>query len=322
MPQWSELEQVFVTPMSSQCHSDESNDMCSTVSEARPLIDVRDLVKRFGDKVVLNGFNLTVERGETCVIIGGSGSGKSTFGRLLVGLQRADAGEIWVAGLNIVGLGESELERVRRKFAFVFQSSALLDSMSVFDNVAFPLREARQLSAAEIDNRVHQALSELNVEDAAAQFPGELSGGMAKRVGIARAVVTEPEILVYDEPTSGIDPVGSRVIDELIERMRTSHCVTSIVITHDMVTANDVADRVVLLANGQAVAHGPPKELFRSHGKDIEPFASASGIDLARMVQGTSRDTPAKIREQWQEAHPAAKSSTKVSWWPWSWRPA
>jgi len=137
------------------------------------------------------------------------------------------------------------LERARRKFAFVFQSSALLDSISVFDNVAFPLREARHLSAVDVNERVHRALSELKVEDAAKKLPGELWGGMAKRVGIARAVVTEPEILVYDEPTSGIGPIGSRIIDELIERMRTSYFVTSIVITHDMVTANDVADHVV-----------------------------------------------------------------------------
>ena len=296
--------------------------MSPPVSETTSLIDVRNLVKRFGDKLVLNGFNLTVERGETCVLIGGSGAGKSTFARLLVGLQRADGGEIRVDGLNIVGLGERDLERVRRKFAFVFQSSALLDSMSVFDNVAFPLREARQLSAMEIKKRVHQSLSELNVEDAAKKLPGELSGGMAKRVGIARAVVTEPEILVYDEPTSGIDPVGSRAIDELIERMRTSHCVTSIVITHDMVTANDVADRVVLLANGQVVAQGPPAELFRSHGKEIEPIAVASGIDLARLLPRTSRKSPAKIRAQWKEAHPPVVSLPKARSRSWFWRTA
>jgi len=294
--------------------------MSLSVPETTSLIDVRNLVKRFGDKLVLNGFNLTVERGETCVIIGGSGSGKSTFARLLVGLERADAGEIRVDGLNIVRLGEGDLERVRRKFAVVFQSSALLDSMSVFDNVAFPLREARQLSAREIKQRVHHALSELNVDDAALKLPGELSGGMAKRVGIARAVVTEPEILIYDEPTSGIDPVGSRVIDELIERMRISHSVTSIVITHDMVTANDVADRVVLLANGQAVAQGPPEELFRSHGKDIEPFAVASGIDLARLLPRTSRKSPAKIRAQWIEEHPPIVSQPSAWSWPWSLR--
>jgi len=294
--------------------------MTPTVAELTSLIDVRDLMKRFGDNLVLNGFNLKVERSETCVIIGGSGSGKSTFARLLVGLERADAGEIRIDGLDIVPLGEGDLERVRRKFAFVFQSSALLDSMSVFDNVAFPLREARHLSAVDVNERVHRALSELNVEDAAKKLPGELSGGMAKRVGIARAVVTEPEILVYDEPTSGIDPIGSRVIDELIERMRTSYCVTSIVITHDMVTANDVADHVVLLANGKAIAQGPPEELFGSHGKDIEPFTLASGIDLAGLSPRTSRESPAQICAQWKAAHPPMVNLPSVWRWPWAWR--
>lgn len=181
----------------------------------------------------MDGFNLTVEHGETCVIIGGSGSGKSTFARLLVGIEQADSGEIWVDGIDLVRLHERELADVRRKFAVVFQSSAVLDSMSVLDNVAFPLREAQCWSAAEIARRVHLVLNELGVVDASLKFPGQLSGGMAKRVGIARAVVTEPEILVYDEPTSGIDAVGSRIIDELIERMRVSHGVTSVVITHD-----------------------------------------------------------------------------------------
>ena len=194
--------------------------MSDVAAGGTAFIDVRKLVKRFGDKVVLDRFNLTVNRGETCVIIGGSGSGKSTFARLLVGLERADAGEIWIDGVNIARLSGRELDRVRRRFAVVFQNHALLDSMSVFDNVAFPMREETGASVTEIDKRVHLALRDLDVDDAAKMLPGELSGGMAKRVAIARAVVTNPEILVYDEPTSGLDPVSSRVVDGLIERMR------------------------------------------------------------------------------------------------------
>jgi phospholipid/cholesterol/gamma-HCH transport system ATP-binding protein len=283
--------------------------MNTPTAEPASLIDVRNLVKRYDDKPVLNGFSLTVQRGETCVIIGASGSGKSTFARLLVGLERPDSGEIRIAGVDIVPLGARERDRIRKKFAFVFQQSGLLDSMSVFDNVAFPLREARHLIAAEIEKRVHLTLRELDIEDAASKLPGQLSGGMAKRVGIARAVVTEPEILVYDEPTSGIDPIGARVIDGLIERMRVLHGVTSVVISHDLVTAYDVADRVVLLASGKAVAQGAPEELFRSHATAIEPFAEASGIDLANLASRSSRVPAAKIRAQWVRSHPPSTES-------------
>lgn len=284
-----------------------------------PLIEVRNLVKRFDNKVVLDGFDLTVERGETCAIIGGSGSGKSTFARLLVGLTHADSGEILVDGTDLVGLGEHALDRIRRKFAVVFQSSALLDSMSVFENVAFPLVEARELKIAEIDARVHGTLRELDIDDAATKLPGELSGGMAKRVGIARAVVTEPEILVYDEPTSGIDPIGSRVIDELIERMRVSHNVTSIVITHDMVTAFDVADRIALLAGGKIVAQGPPQELFSSNIKAIVPFIVSSGVDFEELRPNAARVLPAIIRARWNESHPPLAPRARDWSWPWPW---
>ncbi len=290
--------------------------MSAAASESHPLIEVKNLVKRYDEKVVLDGFSLTVERGETCVIIGASGSGKSTFARLLVGLERPDSGEIWVDGANLVGLGERALDRIRRKFAVVFQKYALLDSMSVFDNVAFPMHEETDLSDAEIAKRVHVALKELDVDDAAGKLPGELSGGMSKRVGIARAVVTDPEILVYDEPTSGLDPVSSRVVDGLIERMRTGHGVTSVVITHDMVTAYGIADHVVLLAEGRAVAQGPPEELFRSHGKEIEPFAEASGVDLARLASRASRKSPATIRARWVSSHPKAEPQARRASWP------
>ena len=207
---------------------------------------------------------------------------------------------------------------MRRRFAMVFQKYALLDSMTVFDNVAFPLREETRMPESEIRERVHLALRELEVDDAAKKLPGELSGGMAKRVGIARAVVTEPELLVYDEPTSGLDPVGSRVVDGLIERMRERHCVTSLVITHDMVTAYEVADRVVLLAHGKVLAQGTPEQLFREHGGEIEPFALSSGIDLARLAPRTSRKSPAEISARWDATHPP-KDMEEHGWkWPWT----
>jgi phospholipid/cholesterol/gamma-HCH transport system ATP-binding protein len=275
----------------------------SSTSGARALIEVHDLVKTYDGLVVLDRFELRVERGETCVLIGGSGAGKSTFGRLLVGLERPDSGEIWVDGVDIVKLGARDLDRVRRKFSVVFQGAALLDSMSVFDNVAFPMREEMHLTEHEIRDRVHHALRELDIDGAATKLPGTLSGGMAKRVGIARALVTDPEMLVYDEPTSGLDPVSARVVDALIESMRAAHAVTSVVITHDMVTAYDVADQVVLLAHGKSVVAGPPAEVFRSHAEEIEAFTRSSGVDLATLPPRSARRSPASLRAQWERSH-------------------
>jgi len=285
---------------------------------AGPLIMVKGLVKRYGSQVVLNGFDLSLDRGETCVLIGGSGSGKSTFARLLVGLERPDAGEIRVAGVDLEHARGDKLREVRRKFAMVFQKDALLDSMTVFDNVAFPLKEETDMPAREIAQKVRFALAELDVDDAEAKLPGQLSGGMAKRVGIARAVVTEPEIIVYDEPTSGLDPVSARVVDRLIERMRERHAVTSVVITHDMVTAYEVADHVVLLAEGRAVARGSPEEIFRSHAAEIAPFISSSGVAPATLASRTHRESAAVIRERWTAQHRAAPSTRHRWHWPWA----
>jgi phospholipid/cholesterol/gamma-HCH transport system ATP-binding protein len=176
--------------------------------------------------------------------------------------------------------------------------------MTVFDNVAFPLREEKHVDEDTIHERVTSQLRELGLEQAASKLPSELSGGMAKRVGIARAMVTEPEILVYDEPTSGLDPISSRVVDGLVERMRERFLVTSIVITHDMVTAYEIADRVVLLARGKIVAEGPPDVVFRSHGDDIRPFAISSGVDLEKLAPRAARKTAAEIRQRWLQAHP------------------
>lgn len=291
----------------------------SSASDGLPLIAVKGLVKRYGPQVVLNDFDLSLDRGETCVLIGGSGSGKSTFARLLVGLERPDAGEIRVGGIDLAHARGHELREARRKFAMVFQRDALLDSMTVFDNVAFPLREETDMPALEIERKVRHALAELDVDDAEAKLPEQLSGGMAKRVGIARAVVTEPEIIVYDEPTSGLDPVSARVVDRLIERMRQRLAVTSVVITHDMVTAYAVTDRVVLLANGRAVAQGSPQEIFRSHGAQIEPFISSSGVDPARLASRGDRESAAVIRNRWAAQHAATHEKTPLPWhWPWA----
>ncbi len=278
-----------------------------------PLLEAKNLTKRFGDKTVIDSLSLTIERGETVVVIGGSGSGKTTLARMLICLDPPTSGQILLDGLDLVGLSDREITRVRARFAMVFQRHALLDSMSVFDNVAFPLREETHLSEPEIERRVMFALSELGVEAARHKLPGQLSGGMAKRVGIARAIVMEPEILVYDEPTSGLDPITSRQVDRLIEHMRERFYVTSLVITHDMVTAYEVADRIVLLSRGRIVADGSPEEVFRSHNEELLPFAVSSGVDLSKLVQRSSRKSPAEIRALWSAAHPHA-DTPRESW--------
>lgn len=265
-----------------------------------PLVEVRRLVKRYGDKIVLDGIDLVIERGETIVLIGGSGSGKSTLARILVGLEQPTSGDILVEGVPLRSMRRRALREARARFGMVFQKHALLDSLTVFENVAFPLREHEHLDADETRARVMAALDELGVAGAAEKLPGELSGGMAKRVAIARATVHEPEVLVYDEPTSGLDPISSRIVDGLIERMREHHFVTSIVITHDMLTAYDVADRVLLLAGGKLVVDGPPEVVFRSHDKDIQPFAMSSGLDLSSLGARAARKTAAEIRTLWQ----------------------
>jgi phospholipid/cholesterol/gamma-HCH transport system ATP-binding protein len=261
-------------------------------------------VKRFGDKTVLDGIDLVLERGETLVVIGGSGSGKSTLARIVVGLEPPTSGQILVDGVDVATLGATARTQVLQRFAMVFQAHALLDSLSVFDNVAFPLRERTSLSEDAIESRVLRQLAALGIEDAASKLPGELSGGMAKRVGIARAMVMGPEILVYDEPTSGLDPLTSRVVDELIEEMRERYCVSSIVITHDMATAYGVADRVLLLAGGHIAAAGAPETVFEASDGRITPFASASGVDPAR-VSRHQRKSPEEIRARWDAEHEA-----------------
>lgn len=270
-----------------------------TPARMAPLLEVRNLVKKFDDHTVLAGVDLAVERGETIVVLGGSGSGKSTLARVLVGLEPPTSGQVLIEGRDLLAMPEAERDRERRRFAMVFQKYALLDSLSVFDNVAFPLRERRNMSRAEIRRRVMTTLQALGIADAVKKLPGELSGGMAKRVGIARAMVMVPEILVYDEPTSGLDPVTSRVVDELIEVVRERFCVTSIVITHDMATAYGIADRVVLLHQGRIAIDGPPDAVFTTNDPRIEPFAVSSGIEPARLSPRAHRKSPKEIREVW-----------------------
>ena len=280
-----------------------SNGASAIVSDSEPQIVVSDLVKVYGDRRVLDGISLNIARGETLVVIGGSGAGKSTFVRHLIALERPTAGHILVDGIDMTQLNDFALARVRRRFGMVFQKYALFDSMSVFDNVAFPLREQTNLGEKTIRERVMVKLKELGIEAASKKMPAEISGGMAKRVGIARALVMEPEILIYDEPTSGLDPVTSRLVDALIEEMRERFCVTSVVITHDMVSAFDLADRVALLVGGKVAVEGPPECVLRADNEDVRRFVASSAVDPARLEARQGRKSPDEIRALWQARH-------------------
>jgi phospholipid/cholesterol/gamma-HCH transport system ATP-binding protein len=245
------------------------------------IVVVKDLKKSFGDAEVLKGVNLLCRRGETTCIVGGSGAGKTTLLRLIVGLERPTSGHIFVDGEDMAPMKERELNRVRRKFGMVYQYAALLDSISVLDNVAFPLVEHTKLGPSERRAKVMEKLEELGLDESAlSKFPSELSGGMRKRVGLARALMLDPPILVYDEPTSGLDPLTSRSVDDLIEETRQRTGVTSLVITHDIASCFWIAEQAVLLVDGRIVAQGKPEELAHGENDLARDFIVKSGVDV------------------------------------------
>jgi phospholipid/cholesterol/gamma-HCH transport system ATP-binding protein len=248
---------------------------------ARDIVVLRDLRKSFGDHAVLKGINMVCRRGETTCIVGGSGAGKTTLLRLVVGLDRPTSGQILIDGEDIAPMGERDLNRVRQKFGMVYQYAALLDSISVLDNVAFPLVEHTRLSAGERRTKVVDKLKALGLDESVLKkFPAELSGGMRKRVGLARALMLDPPILVYDEPTSGLDPVTSRTVDDLIDDTRRQFGVTSLVITHDITSCFRIADQAILLVNGAIVAQGVPAELAHGGSQVARDFIAKSGVDV------------------------------------------
>jgi phospholipid/cholesterol/gamma-HCH transport system ATP-binding protein len=260
--------------------------------EATPHIVVERLEKRFGKFVALSDIDMQIPRGDVTVIIGGSGAGKTTLLKILIGLDRPTAGSIRIDDLDIAKLSERELNRVRRRFGMVFQYSALLDSMDVLDNVAFPLREHTKLREREIRDRVRDKLAVLGLEGAESKYPSELSGGMRKRVGLARALMLEPEVVMYDEPTSGLDPITSRMVDDLILETRDRFRVTSVVISHDMAGALRMADQIVLLSKGRVVAAGRPRELVDSDIELLRDFVQSSGIEVDRLIKERASSLP------------------------------
>jgi phospholipid/cholesterol/gamma-HCH transport system ATP-binding protein len=236
------------------------------------MIEVRGLQKSFGAHRILDGVSFRIEKGESVVIIGRSGCGKSVLLKQLIGLLEPDAGEVLIEGENIVGMNERELMRVRQRFGMLFQGAALFDSMTVAENVGFAFRQDRSLSREEVTRKVGEALEMVDLPGTESKKPSELSGGMRKRVGLARAIVYQPEIVLYDEPTTGLDPIVSDSIDQLILRVRDRLNVTSVVVTHDMRSARRVGHRILMLHDKKVYAAGTPEDIFRSEDPVVKQF--------------------------------------------------
>lgn len=239
------------------------------------LIHFQGLWKAFGPKRIFEDLNLEVRRGETLAIIGGSGTGKSVLLKCLIGLMYPDRGEVRFDGLEVTRLDERALREVRKRVAMVFQGAALFDSLSVAENIAYPLREHLALSHEEVAERVKEKLAMVNLSGAEHLRPSDLSGGMRKRVGLARAIAIEPEVILYDEPTTGLDPISTRVIDELIISTKRRLDCTQVVVTHDMDSAFRVSDRIAMLAHRRIVAQGTVAEMKASTNPEVRAFFDA-----------------------------------------------
>lgn len=239
----------------------------------KKVIEVQDFRKSFGNREVHRGVAFEVFQGECLGLIGGSGTGKSVLLRSLIGLEKADHGRILIKGQDITHMRERELIRVRRDIAYAFQGGALFDSMTVYENLAYPLREHTPLSEEEIHDKILNLLSEFGLQNAENLFPSNLSGGMQKRVGLARAIIMDPEVILYDEPTAGLDPYNTKKISEMILRLKEKHK-TGILVTHDMPVAFEVCDRIAMLVNGRLDVIGRPVDIQKDKSHPISIFAS------------------------------------------------
>ena len=236
------------------------------------MIALKNVHKQLGGRAILNGVDLEVERGETMVVIGRSGSGKSVTIKHMVALMRPDSGSVVIDGIDVAALDKTGVFDLRRKFGVLFQSGALINWLSVYDNVALPLREHTRLSVEEIEQKVSERLQLLDLDEHADKMPADISGGMKKRAGLARAIVLDPEIILYDEPTSGLDPVMASRINRLIIDVKEKLGVTSVVVTHDMDSAYKIADRIAMLYEGRIVQVGTPDEIRNSTDAVVRQF--------------------------------------------------
>lgn len=265
-------------PFGSNANNNGKKDPSEPVVNEQFQIQVRNIKKSFQTQDVLKGVNLDIERHKINIIIGGSGQGKSVMVKHLMGLLKPDEGEILVDGEDIVPMKDYELNRVRRKFGMLFQYAALFDSLTVEENVAFPLKEHTRKSKAEIQEIVREKLAALGLFGIEKKSPSQLSGGMRKRVGLARAIVLEPQILIYDEPTTGLDPVATQNVDEMIADISIRLGVTSVVISHDMASTFRIGDRISMLHNGQIIASGNAREILSIEDPHLRKFLMTSGV--------------------------------------------
>ncbi len=258
--------------------SEETPSTSRGSGDANDIVVLKGVRKKFREQEVLKGIDMVCRRNETTCIVGGSGAGKTTLLRLVVALDKPTAGNIYVDGEDIVPLGERELNRVRKKFGMVYQYAALLDSINVLDNVAFPLVEHTKIPAKEARKRVAEKLGLLGLDQSILEkYPSELSGGMRKRVGLARALMLEPKILLYDEPTTGLDPVATKNVDDMIRDISKETGVTSVVISHDMASTFRIADRISMLNEGVIIESGSPDEILASRHEFVRAFVEMSG---------------------------------------------
>jgi phospholipid/cholesterol/gamma-HCH transport system ATP-binding protein len=242
-----------------------------------PFVAVENLRKLFAGRAVLNGINLSVSRGKTLAVLGRSGTGKSVLLRLIIGLEKPDSGSVEICGQDIAGLALDQLGEIRKRIGFLFQHAALYDSLSVAENVAFPLQHHRkEMSKSDRADRVNQLLAEVNMEGNLEKMPSEISGGMQKRVGLARALALEPEILLLDEPTAGLDPISSGEIDELILKLQRERMMASIVVTHNLHSARTIANRLAILNEGNVVIQGSFEDLQQSDIGFVKEFLKQS----------------------------------------------
>jgi len=253
-----------------------SKDAKADSKKGTPPVQVESLSKSFGKQVVLKGISLEVGPGETLSVLGRSGTGKSVLLKLIIGLHKPDSGSIRVNGEDVTKLTLKELNEVRKKVGFLFQQAALYDSLTIEENVGFPLRRHSSMSGEESRRRVRELLASVGMEKDAHKLPGELSGGMQKRVGLARALALEPDILLFDEPTAGLDPITAAEIDDLILRLQKERHMTSVVVTHDIHSARAVSDRVALMRDGRLLIQGTFEDLQKSHDPFVMQFLDGS----------------------------------------------
>ncbi|PZR72190.1 MAG: ABC transporter ATP-binding protein [Chthoniobacterales bacterium] len=271
--------------------------------ETKPVVEVVDLFRKFGSRTVIDGISLTVYRGETLVIMGGSGCGKSTLLRHIIGVMKPNAGSVKIFGDEITAMNDRQIDDIRRRFGMLFQSGALLASLTVGENVALPLLQHTDMSATEVEDTVTQKLQMVGLSGFENLKPAEISGGMRKRVGLARALVLDPELLFSDEPTSGLDPIMTAVVDKLTLELTKRSGMTAVVVTHDMTSAFRIATRMIMLGRGKIIAQGTPDEIRTHPDPEVQQFINGE----------PDGPMPLNLSQDDHEHHPHVKARPLVS---------